>query len=182
MRDTISARASPKWAISASLDDHPRLSLIAPAEGGFDPHRIEHMRAGDLARRTGRARGDGDPRQIERHDQTLRANAGNGEAKGVGEALRGFAENDGVGGDIADMRANAVPQFCEPGRLVGHFRPDRPRGRAKSGDPRDIFRAGARAPLLPAATQQGLGHDDIGRGGDERADAFRAAKLMGGEN
>ena len=54
-------------------------------------------------------------------------------------------------------------------------------GRAEGGDAGDIFRAGAKPPLLPTAADQRIGKMNIVACAHQRADALRAADLVGRE-
>ena len=136
-------------------------------------HGVEHARAFDLARGTGRPRRNLNAFKVERHDLAHRIKVEIGERGHIGEPLALLPHR--LYTQLGQARLDRVAICGLPGEGLKARKTGR-RRRAKSGYARAVFRAAAQGKLLAAAAPQGLGLETWRI--DKRADALRTAQLV----
>ena len=134
----------------------PRLMRMARARDvGREPHRRQHVARPDLARRARRARAHRDAREIERDDQRLGAGARQAPGSSCWAGARRSAAMTTASGVIARTCASSRSRSARTRCIRARSRAGRLGRGAEPGDGRDVLGAGAAAPLLAAAGDEG---------------------------
>ena len=111
-------------------------------------HRLEHMRAPDLARRASRARGDRDAQEIERHDRGFGHDSVMGEAAGVGQAPNLLGEDPNGRRNRPEAGFEAIARYRNGAGIIAERRLERGCHTANRGD---VFGSSPQVKFLTAA-------------------------------
>src|SRR5262245_18031747 len=139
------------------------------------PHRAQHMRGLDLSGRAGAPCADRDAGEIEPDDERLGLGARHRDAARIREPRHPPRHHHRV---RLDRKGPALEFIPESGKLSGffHLRSSTLGRDAEAGDGGDILGAGAPAPLLASALDQGLDWDAFAQ--HKSADALGSADLV----
>ena len=143
---------------SSEVDPPEAHAQGALGEAGVDAHRVEHMRAPDLARGAGRTGRQRDAGEIEARSGPSRPGAPAARRRRCSAAAMPRRRRSTASAAAARTAASARPRSASMRSSapleVGSA--GRGRGGAEAGDGGDVLGAGPAAPLLPAAADQAV--------------------------